>query len=218
MYKKYLKLEFKDGTTFDEIKEELIYYKRKGIIAMTNINGYDIFNDSSDLEADFFKAINKISEEQFQEITKLKKQKEEKERLVSKWHIIELDELYKYYIGLSELFVVSEKKEKFKKFMIVMYETPTKYSLARLISSLLLIFEEEDRNSRYLQLNGLFSSIQTDDDRTDLSIALGIVKDYGKKGNKVDEIMFFDQIHAFTEKEMKKIKTLENQIDKLTNK
>lgn len=110
MDNKYLELEFDIGTTYDEIEEAFNYYKRKGILAMTKINGYTIFNNTSDLKEDFFKTINQIPKEQLQKLTKLKKEKEIKEKLLSRFLIVKCDKLYMYYINLAELFVISEKK------------------------------------------------------------------------------------------------------------
>lgn len=72
-------------------------------------------------------------------------------------------------------------------------------------------------NSLYLKLNVLFSTIQTQDDREDLLVALDIVKDDGKNGNRLDKIMFFDQEEDFVNEEMEKIKSLEKEIFKLKN-
>ena len=44
---KSMELEFSDDATLEEVREELLRYRRLGELVSTTINGYEILNDSS---------------------------------------------------------------------------------------------------------------------------------------------------------------------------
>lgn len=44
---KFMELEFSDDATLEEVREELLRYRRLGEVVSTTINGYEILNDSS---------------------------------------------------------------------------------------------------------------------------------------------------------------------------
>ncbi len=71
MRKKVLDLKFDKGTPIDEIKTELLYYQKNGVIGRIVINGVLIHYDCDDLNAEIFKAMKGLSNAEYLQIKKL---------------------------------------------------------------------------------------------------------------------------------------------------
>lgn len=215
MKEKVVLLKPDKGYSVEEMKKNMELYRAASIPAMMILNGRAIYSDSDDLDCDFFKAIHKLSDEEYSLICEMDQSNKMEQKILLDSICIDSDEVYKYYLGLAKMYVKEDMVEEFEKSMIVKYALPTKYNYIRLTASLMFSLEEEDKRLRYKEFNQIFASVATDEDRKDLSFALATVRRYGQKGDKIDDTIFANTLTSFQTEQKQVITDNSEKIKKL---
>ena len=115
---KVLELEFEDGLSLDEIKEEMFYYRRIDQRVMTVINGEKVYSDDPDL-CDIFERFKLgLSKDEYLVYKKTKEEINKLERCISSAVSIENLNYYRYYFGLASRYIKDEKRDDFFDFIL----------------------------------------------------------------------------------------------------
>lgn len=79
-------------------------------------------------------------------------------------------------------------------------------NILKLTASILFAINQEDYYQIYSNLNKIFDSIKTNDDKCDLSLALSLVKRYGKNSERLSDLIFENTLDSFIDNEEKIVK------------
>lgn len=195
---KKMYLEFKKGTSIQEIKEEMMYYQSHNQPVVTTINGEEIHSDAHNIEDIFERLILGITEEEYYQYKEQRytlKKLNEAESSVSK---IESLPYFRYYFGLSSQLVKEEKKLEYQRFVAHQLHFSNDFlTYLILATQIMLALEEDDQFVMYNKITDILANLKRDsvnllDTQATLSTVFNIIETYGKKGEDLQRVFFSD--------------------------
>lgn len=202
--KSAITLQFKKNTPIHEIIDEFTYYNRQNITAMGIINNHKIYSNGEDFRDDLIKAYYNLSDEDLKKITSLKEEQVREEDITSRaTSFSKHDIIYNFYFNLAKKYILDEHKDDFERKFACEYNNKKFHNILEYLAKMLLIMENKDEHSMCVEFSNFFSNFKTNDEEYELSIAIGFVRNYGKKGNQLDNIIFKNDTEEFIEKQKK---------------
>ncbi len=209
---KVFELEFNDGVSLKEIREELDYYRSVGDVVRTKINGEMVYSNDENYEETMYRLELGLSKEEYEGYKKTKGEINKLETCIGTAGSIENYGYYRYYFGLASRYVKSEKKDEFFDFILSNFSI-YKNSFV-LAVQLMLVINNTDLGV-YNEINNILNahrsacSSEIYEYAIDVDRALWLVKQYGKKGSLIDNLFFKDVTRDYIESAKERIDVLE---------
>lgn len=219
---KKIYLEFEEGTSIQEIKEEMMYYQSRNQPVVTTIKGEEVHSDAHNIEDIFERLTLGLTEEEYNQYKEqqytLKKIKEA-ESGASK---IESLPYFRYYFGLSSRLVKKEKRLEYQRYVAHQLHFNNDFITYLIIATqIMLALEDDEPYVMYNKITDILDSLKRDsanllDIQATLSTVFNIVETYGQKGEYLQRVFFSDSTLALQRALSTEKAETESQIKNLT--
>ena len=204
---KYMELEFEEDATEEEILSELFRYSKIGVLAMTTINGHEVWNSFDDLACKIHAAFYNLDDSEVLKLKELEKSFDCNSKLLANAIRIKFDVSYKYYYGIIKRFVDPEKTERFDDTMVYYYDLQDYKKAVKIAAEMVICLNTENDLETLKAFNKFFDRFDFKN-HSYLTDAMDIIKNFVVGGEKIDEIMSTDIVSESSKRYEEKLNVL----------